>query len=588
MSQKKKIVLIAVGFIVLIIVLLMFPYAVYSKKIPLGVKVAGLKLGLLSESESIHLLEEKSDELEEKTVIIRIGNDTTKVAFRELGLSIAARRTVENIKSQFQKPNIFLNYLTYAHLFYLPKDLEPIIAVDAHEFQRYYKSLLANYSIEPKDAQLIIDENGKATVRSSSKGRIISEKKLKKELVEAFKSNKRTVSLEYEVLNPDISTEEAKKKLDELSDWKNKRVVFYKGFMEAEISGEPLVKYLYAIKEKGRLEIAFSPNKIGKFLDKNFGKFGRQPVNASFKIVSGEVVVVPHKNGFMPDSTVTAKLATSELRRSDSARVEVVFSERRPVITTEKAKSMGIKEEISSFTTSFNPGQTSRVVNIKLLARLLDGQLVAPGEIFLFNERIGPRTLERGFRLAPTIVNGRLVDTAGGGACQVATTLFNTVFFAGLEVVERMNHSFYISKYPAGRDATVSYWGYDLKFKNDYKHWILIKAYATSSRITITFYGTKEGRKVKFETSRPTNFVSFKTLEKKDPNLPLGYRKVEEAGITGRTIIVRRWVYDAAGRLIHQDVFRSRYSPKAQVVVVGTKVVEKPKNSSETTGSATN
>ncbi len=586
--NKKKIIFISVISVVVLAALLVFPYAVYSQKIPLGVRVDEVNIGFQSERESIKRLESKSRELERKNVTIKIGKDTTSTAFRNIGFSLDSRKTVEKIKTHYQNNNNFLNCLYYAQLFYIPRAFKPSVAVDEAKFNKYFESLLASYAVEPQDAQLLIDESGKASIKNSSKGKTISEKTFREKLATAFVSGEETVSLNYVIVEPDISTEEADRKLSELHQWKKKKVIFYKDSLSAEISGEPIVKYLHGAKREGKLEIAFSPKRLEKFLDKRFEKAGKPAVNASFKVVSGKVEIIPHENGIMPDASATAEIATAKLKISDVAHVEVVFAEREPEITTREASKMGIKEEIVSFTTSYNPRQTSRVANIKLLAALLDGELIAPGEVFSFNERIGPRTIERGFKLAPTIVNGRLVDTAGGGACQVATTLFNTVFFAGVEVIERMNHSFYISKYPPGRDATVSYWGYDLKFKNDYQNWILIKAYATSSKITISFYGTKEGRDVKYETSKASGFTSFRTVTKKDPNLPSGYRKVEEAGIMGRSITVRRWVYDARGKLIHEDVFRSRYSPKTQIVVVGTKVVNQTKSSTESTATSTN
>ncbi len=95
------------------------------------------------------------------------------------------------------------------------------------------------------------------------------------------------------------------------------------------------------------------------------------------------------------------------------------------------------------------------------------GRCIAPGETFSFNGTVGPRTAEKGYQEAGAIVNGELVPQLGGGICQVGTTIFNTVFESGLPVVERHNHSFYISHYPKGRDATVSWGGPDFKFRND-------------------------------------------------------------------------------------------------------------------------
>ena len=109
------------------------------------------------------------------------------------------------------------------------------------------------------------------------------------------------------------------------------------------------------------------------------------------------------------------------------------------------------------------------------MAEYIDGTIIAPGHEFSFNDRVGPRTVERGFREGQMIIGSLLLPSIGGGVCQTATTLFNNAFELGLPIVERHNHSFYISHYPMGRDATVSWGGPDFAFKNDLKTGILIK-----------------------------------------------------------------------------------------------------------------
>jgi vancomycin resistance protein YoaR len=121
----------------------------------------------------------------------------------------------------------------------------------------------------------------------------------------------------------------------------------------------------------------------------------------------------------------------------------------QPDLTTAEAQALGVRERVSTFTTRF-PNNPPRTTNIRIAARRLDGVLVRPGEVFSLNETLGRRTPAKGYQQAPVIESGRLVKDYGGGVSQVSTTLFNAVFFAGLDVVTHKPHSFYISRYPRG------------------------------------------------------------------------------------------------------------------------------------------
>jgi vancomycin resistance protein YoaR len=297
---------------------------------------------------------------------------------------------------------------------------------------------------------------------------------------------------------------------------------------------------------------------------------GRPAKNAYFVAEKGSVRVVAGQVGLGPD---TATLATDLLAAcgpggSRAATVKVV--ETQPALTTAAAKDMGISERISTFTTSYSTANPARTNNVHLLARAFDGKLVAPGAVFSFNGSAGQRTAAKGYQEAPAIVNGKLVPQLGGGVCQVGTTFFNTVFFSGLPIVERHNHSFYISHYPTGRDATVSWGGPDFKFKNDTKDWILIRTATTASTLTIALYGTDPGYDVQYTTGPFTDVVRHGVQEIKDPRLAAGRRVVEDAGVDGRNVVVKRVVY-LGGVVVREDSFVSHYSPKIEVVRVGTK-----------------
>ena len=241
-----------------------------------------------------------------------------------------------------------------------------------------------------------------------------------------------------------------------------------------------------------------------------------------------------------------------------------------------EARAMHITRRISTFTTGVS-GTTNRLDNVGLGAELLDGALIAPGKVFSVNATTGERTAAKGFKMAPTIINGKLEDSIGGGMCQVSTTVFNAAFEAGLEIVERHNHMLYISHYPLGRDATVSYGSYDLKFRNDTPDWILLKTSFTGWALTVSLYGTPLHRKVVSTTSNWYGFRPYTIDKKDDPTLAKGKTKVDTPGVSGQSIDCYRKVYDAAGKLIWNDVFHSVYAMVPEVLLVGTKEKAKPK-----------
>ena len=215
----------------------------------------------------------------------------------------------------------------------------------------------------------------------------------------------------------------------------------------------------------------------------------RVPVDATVRLVAGEPKVVPAVVGLTFDEPAArAALLAALTSRTRTATITLVPLQ--PTVTTAMAQGWGVKEEISTFTTSFsvNPPRTN---NIRIAARTLNGTLIRPGEQFSLNGRLGPRTPAKGYQQAPVINAGRLVKDYGGGVSQVSTTTFNAAFFAGVRIERHTPHSFYISRYPEGREATVSWPDVDQVWTNDTGFGILIDAHVSANDITVAFFGTK-------------------------------------------------------------------------------------------------
>jgi vancomycin resistance protein YoaR len=145
---------------------------------------------------------------------------------------------------------------------------------------------------------------------------------------------------------------------------------------------------------------------------------------------------------------------------------------------------------IGRYITSFNPRNKKRSTNIQLAVEAINNHVVFPGETFSFNSVVGRRTAAKGYEKAKVIVKGEYAEDIGGGICQVSSTLFNAVDSAGLKVVQRFSHSRHVPYIPPGRDATVSWYGPDFEFKNNYNQPIIIQARTIGNLLVIKLYSS--------------------------------------------------------------------------------------------------
>ena len=328
---------------------------------------------------------------------------------------------------------------------------------------------------------------------------------------------------------------------------------------------------LLSLPKDGATRIAIAGPGAETYFERLRKTVERDPVDAGFALGKGNLPrVVPAKDGIILDVPATAKAllaaAGASTQRVAQLAVRPVAAER----TTAEAAAMGITGVVGTYATTYG-GIPNRLYNVALVARLIDDKLIAPGDTFSFNGTTGERNASTGFREAPVIINGELQTGIGGGVCQVSTTTFNAAYEAGLQIDERWNHALYISHYPLARDATVNYPDQDLKFTNDTGKWLWLRTFVGSGSLTVTLYGMPQNRKVE-STSSPLSYAAAPKVKKiKDPTLPKGKSVVESTGTPARYTSAHRLVYDADGKLLHDDVWRSSYVSEPKVVRVGTK-----------------
>lgn len=297
------------------------------------------------------------------------------------------------------------------------------------------------------------------------------------------------------------------------------------------------------------------------------------PRNAGFKVLPDDtIVVVPGRDGRYADAAAAHSQLIAILNQGSEPVVRLRLKSVPPEHTTAEILSMGLDCLLGEFTTLFNADKPNRVYNISVAAGALDGLLVRPGETVSFNEIVGPRSTEAGYKTAPIILNNQFVDAVGGGVCQVSTTLYNAVLLTGLEVVERRNHSLPVGYVPAGRDATVVYGGTDFKFRNSTAKYLYIRSSVSRNRLTVKIYGNHDFKRRVEVRSWVTKILEPKVIRYEDPNLEAGKTVVKQKGIRGCRARAERLIWHG-DKVVKEELPSSLYHPLDEIVAVGTKVI---------------
>ncbi|MFC7063374.1 VanW family protein [Halobacillus seohaensis] len=231
--------------------------------------------------------------------------------------------------------------------------------------------------------------------------------------------------------------------------------------------------------------------KFESLIDELDDKLAEPPVNAT---ISEDESIVQGKTGTKVDRTKISESFYHHFYTRRQVKTEVPMTPVYPQVDSELIEEIRVKQ-IGNYGTYFKMNNTGRVNNISLATKAINNHVIFPGERFSFNKVVGKRTKEKGYVRAPVIVKGELAEDIGGGICQVSSTLFNAVDEAGLKIVERYSHSRKVPYVPTGRDATVSWYGPDFTFKNEFNQPILIRAKSVDGQMIVQIHSSDRLRK---------------------------------------------------------------------------------------------
>jgi vancomycin resistance protein YoaR len=332
---------------------------------------------------------------------------------------------------------------------------------------------------------------------------------------------------------------------------------------------------LYRVRRQeddgGGLTLQVRPARLRRLIDADVRqRFETAPRDATVVLTAGGPKVRGGRRGFAVSMGDVADQIDELARIEDPSgrSAEIAGDTVRPDRTTKDVRELRVTQKVSSFTTEHACCE-GRVTNIHRFADLMDGVLIEPGESLSLNGQVGPRTSAKGFVAGGAIQQGEYVDEVGGGVSQFATTFFNATFFGGYEILEHKPHSYYISRYPVGRESTINYPTVDVRIRNDSPYGLLVDTSYTDTSITVTFWG-RRWADVESTTGSPHNYTSPTTQIKKNADLPAGTERVLQSGSQGFDVVVTRRLRYRDGGGEDEEYF-TRYLPEPRIVERGTK-----------------
>lgn len=334
-----------------------------------------------------------------------------------------------------------------------------------------------------------------------------------------------------------------------------------------------------------QLQVGLDTNALRKSLSELKVVVDREPQDARFIFneSKGQLEAISASTiGRAVDVEASILAINGALQRGEHS-VNLVVTEKQPAVTDQATGAdLGIVQLVATQTTYFYGSSEARIQNIVTAAAQYDGLLVAPGEVFSMGSVLGDVSLENGYAEALIIYGGRTIKGVGGGVCQVSTTLFRTVFFAGYPVVERYSHAYRVPYYEmdqsgsvdgnlVGMDATVYFPLVDFKFKNDTPYWMLMETNVNVAARTITWkiYSTSDGRSVTWETTGAQNTVPApETVFEENVDLKTNELKQVDYAAEGADVTVTRTVW-RNGAVYFTDQIQTHYEPWAAVCQYG-------------------
>ncbi|MGO3729460.1 VanW family protein [Corynebacterium casei] len=483
----KKWAIIA-GLLVGLLVILGVAYAldvVSGKgKLPRKTSVGGVDISRMEPAAAIDKLQSELGSATTEPVSVTAGERTAEFIPEQAGMSLDFETAVNSIPEASMNP-----FSRLAAFVGSPNEIDVDADVDAQALEPVINRLEGELSFDATDGQVAIEEGEVRTVDA-----VLGQGVDRAQLEENVTSNwldPEGVEVEPIEVEPAITQD----KVDEFADGPAKAAL--NGALElkgrsdvtATLDEEAISSFVAVERVEDNLELAINTEHAQELFDATLADTETEMQNAQISFASGSMQVTPHSDGEIIDWETTLDGFDKRVVGEEPRSWEAAYEDEEATFTTEQAQNASFDQTVGEFTTSGYSAASGR--NIELTAQMVNGAVVSPGDTFSLNGYTGPRGTAQGFVESGIIIDGHAGTAVGGGISQFATTLYNASYFGGMTDVAHTPHSYYISRYPAGREATVYEGAIDLQFKNDSDYPVQIVTSVGGGSVTVKLMGVK-------------------------------------------------------------------------------------------------
>lgn len=546
---------ILIGILVGLIVIFAGVYAVdvflNKDNIPRGTTVGGVSISNMSHDEARATLESELADDVAQPVMVTAGEQSTSFDPVAGGVGIDWDATITGTGEQSWNP--FTRFLAF-----FKESESPIVSVtDTAAFGPELDRMTGELFREPVSGSLLIDA-GNLVVNDTIDGQSVDRAALEEAVTNNW-LNPEGVEVEPEVVPAAISQDN----IDELAEGPGEKAVSdpftVRGDDDAEsvIPVERMGEVVTFPEDNGTIRVDVNKEVATEILAEGLADTEEEPTNAQISFSGGSRVVTPEINGHEINWDLTLADIANNITGDAPRTIDAIYEDTPAEFTAEDAQNATFNEVMGEFTTGDFSAASG--TNIRLAAQMIDGAVISPGDTFSMNNYTGPRGAAQGFVESGIILNGRSDTAVGGGISQLATTLYNASYFAGLEDIAHTPHSYYISRYPAGREATIYDGAIDLQFRNNTPYPVMISASAGDSTVTVQILG------VDTTSVQSINNGRWATTSPNTVRVS-GSDCAPSTGAPGFTTSDTRIISDLSGNEISRETITTVYDPSPNVV----------------------
>lgn len=527
-------------------------------RVPNGTQVEGIDIGGLSPEDARATLEDRLADMATEPVVIDVENDQVQIAPEESGLTLDLDSTLEDITGVSYSPSVLWDRVVNEG-----QDLPLQVTVDREALEQAVQGVAEEVAIEPTEGEVALSMD-EVTVTDSADGRQL-EVAATADAVEAVWPQTTRVDGVVSATKPQLAQAEIDRFVDEeVSPALAGPITVDVDGEKAEVSTKQIARLLTITEtDDHTLTLDFDAEGVLEIVSGQIEEATVEPQSAGVVLDGGQPVVTSARVGKTVDQKALVAEVAKAIDKGGKDRVATVgTTEVEPEITDKDAAAWDFSP-MSTFRSTFPGGASNadRTENIRVGLGHVNGTVVMPGETFSLANELAPITPERGYVKAGVISGGRLVKGIGGGLSQVSTTVLNAAWDAGVRLDEFHPHSYYIERYPVGKEATIAVGLLDNRWTNDTNTPIVVQTWIEGSDIVMTFWGDKK-YDVETVTGQRTNYVQpERRTDDSEDCLPQSPQQ-------GFTITVSRILYQSGSEADRQS-YTTTYHPSDQVTCTG-------------------